>query len=121
MPLDGLPACAQTPGMKSSPDYLLSLLSAALVGFVCFGGPGLVVAGMAGYLLKMAPYRRRTLEESSKTMRALGLVPKDKPPEPYSLQRPRGFYSNLVVAAGLMFLGLLRYEMPGLFGALLFG
>ena len=107
--------------MKSGLDFLVGLLTAGLLGFICFGGPGLVVAGLVGYLWKMAPYRRGTFEESSKTLRALGIAPKDKPERQQSFHRPRGFYTNLLVAAGLMVLGLLRYEMSGLLGVLVFG
>ena len=107
--------------MTVNRNFDLVVLGLALAVFLLFGGWGLIVLGVGAYFWHLAPYRRGVHSEMSETHHSVFLPQQDAL---QTLPRPRRagrYFLQLLLCVGLLILGLVRMESPGLVGSVLFG
>lgn len=107
--------------MTISPNFVLVAIGLALAFFLLFGGPGLMVLAVAAYFWHLAPYRRGIHSEMSEAHHKLLLLQQDALQTLPGPQRPKHYFLQLLLCVGLLILGLIRLENPGLVGSALFG
>ncbi len=107
--------------MTVNRNFDLVVLGLALAAFLLFGGPGLMVLAVGAYFWHLAPYRRGIHSEMSETHHSVFLLQQDALQTLPGLRRPGQYFLQLLLCVGLMILGLVRLENPGLVGSFLFG
>lgn len=107
--------------MTVNRNFVLVLLGLALVVFPLFGGPGLLLLTVGAYFWHLAPYRRGVHSEMSETHHRVFLPQQDALRTLPGPRRSGRYFLQLLLCVGLMILGLVRLENPGLVGSHLFG
>ncbi len=107
--------------MTVSRNFVPVVLGLALAAFLLFGGPGLMVLAVGAYFWHLAPYRRGVHSEMSETHHSIFLLQQDVLQTLPGPRRAGRYFLQLLLCVGLMFLGLVRLENPGLVGSVLFG
>ncbi len=107
--------------MTVNQKFVPVVLGLALVAFLLFGGLGLIVLAVGAYFWHLAPYRRGVHSEMSETHYSIFLLQQDALQTLPGPPRPGRYFLQLLFCVGLMILGLIRLEDPGLVGLVLFG
>lgn len=107
--------------MTVSRNFVLIILILAFLVFLTFGGPGLSLLGTLAFFWHLAPYRRGVHSEMSEAHHRVFLVHQDAQQTLPGPRRAGLYFLQLLFCVGLMILGLVRLENPGLLGPLLFG
>ncbi len=107
--------------MTVNRNFVLVVLGLALAIFLLFGGPGLMVLAVGAFFWHLAPYRRGVHSEMSETHHSVFLLQQDALQTLPGPQRAGRYFLQLLLCVGLMILGLVRLENPGLVGSIFFG
>ncbi len=107
--------------MTVNQNFVPVVLGLALVVFLLFGGLGLIVLAVGAYFWHLAPYRRGVHSEMSETHHSVFLLQQDALQTLPGPRRAGRYFVQLLLCVGLMILGLIRLENPGLVGLVLFG
>ena len=107
--------------MTVNRNFVLVVLGLALAVFLLFGGPGLMALAVGAYFWHLAPYRRGIHSEMSETHHSFFLLQQDAQQTLPGPRRAGRYFMQLLLCVGLMILGLIRLENPGLVGSIVIG
>ena len=107
--------------MTVTRHFVLVVLALAFAVYLLFGGPGLVVLAVGAYFWHLAPYRRGVHSEVTEAHHTVFMVQEDADQTLPGPHRPARYFLQLLFCVGLLILGLIRLDNPGLVGTALFG
>ena len=93
----------------------------AVVAIASLYVASMVVLAVGAYFWHLAPYRRGVHSEMSETHHSVFLLQQDALQTLPGPRRAGRYFLQLLLCVGLLVLGLMRLETPGLVGYVLFG